>query len=428
LEQAARNALQRSAYSEASRQVERGRKLVEALPESRESLRQELQLLLLLGRVLAATKGWAVGEVESVFVRAREICEQLGDTPRLLQSLWGLIGVTFVGADFRKAQAIGGQVLSIAEEQRNPVYEILGHMEVGGTAFHLGESNADTMEHFREAEALYKPRQHRSHIACFGVDMGLFSKSWATHYFWLAGYPDRARGMAEDTLRLARELGHPFTHGVALAYATMLHQFCRESERVGELGDTAITLCTEHGFPYYLAWAEALRGWSKAAGGDCEQGVADLRHAIEALQAKAGARLSYYRFLLGEVLLWSGCTGGALAAIDEAFADIRKTGECWWEPELHRLRGEVLACGAIGRLAEAEACFRKAIDVALGQQAKSLQLRGAVSLGRFWSRQGRRMEAQLLLAPIYDWFTEGFDTRDLREAKLLLEEAQAPLP
>jgi predicted ATPase len=426
LEQAARNALERSAYAEASRHLERGRELLEGIPENRQHLTHELRLLLLMGRVLAATKGWAVGEVESVFIRARDICQELGDTPRLLQSLWGLIGVTFVGADFRKAQGIGEQVLELAKKRGDPVYEILGHMEIGGTAFHLGESNAATAEHFREAEALYDPGQHRSHVACFGVDMGLFSRSWATHFLWLAGYPDRARKAADETLRLARELSHPLSHGVVLAYVTMLHQFCRDRTRVEQLAETTISLCSEHGFPYYLAWAEVLRGWSRAAAGAHDEGIGQIRGGIEALQAKAGARLSYYGCLLAEAYWWSGRNEESLQALTDAFGEIRKTGECWWESELHRLQGEILLLRPDPRCAEAEGCFHTAIEKARRQHAKSLELRAAVSLGRLWQAKHRYAEAQRLIEKVYSWFTEGFDTSDLREAELLLQRSRFP--
>jgi len=422
LTQAARNALERSAYSEARRHLERGQKLLDALPQGRQRLRRELELLLLLGRVLAATKGWAVEEVEGVFLRARKLCEELDDTPRLLQSLWGLIGVTFVGAQFRKAQALGREVLALANKLNDPVQQILGHMEVGGTEFHLGESTVATSRHFLKADRLYDPRRHRSHIACFGVDMGLFSRIWATHFLWHAGYPGRARAKAEETLSLARELSHPLTQGVALAYATMLHQLCREPAQVNSLAETTIAQCTEHGFPYYLAWAEVLQGWSHAAGSSPEKGVAEIRRGIDVLQAKAGARLSYYRALLAEACGWAGHIDEAFQALADGFAAIQKTEERWWEAELHRLQGELLRSQTVSRPAEAEASFHRAIEVARGQHAKSLELRAALSLGQLWRDEGRRDDAHRLVAEVYGWFTEGFDTPDLREAMSLLEE------
>lgn len=424
--QAARNALERSAYSEASRHLQRAQIVLAALPEGRERLRRELEILLLLGRLLMTTKGWGREEVECVYVRAGALCQQLGDKPRLLQTLWGMICVTFVRAEMRKTQSLGREVLVLAKKLRDPAYTILGHMELAGTAFHLGEATAATFRHFRQAKALYNPSQHRSHLASFGVDMGLFSRSWATHFLWYAGYPDQAHTLREETLRLAGELAHPFSRVITLAYAAMLHQFCRDLERVDSVAEATITLCTQHGFPYYLAWAEVLRGWSRAAAGASEEGIAEIRRGIEVLQATAGARLSYYRALLAEACGWNGHSDEALQALDDAFADVRKTDERWCEAELHRLRGELLCSDTVNRRAEAEASFHRAIEVARGQRTKSLELRAALSLGRFWRDEGRLQDAHRLVAEVYGWFTEGLDTPDLREARSLLDELSEP--
>jgi predicted ATPase len=422
LAQAARNAVDRSAYAEARTHLERGQNLLQALPQGLQRSRRELELLLLLGRVLAATRGWAVREVEGVFLRAREICEELHDTRALLQVLWGLIGVTFVSADFRKAQILGRQVLRLATELGNPVYGVLGHMEVGGTAFHLGDAAAHSGHHFEEAQALYNVKEHRAHIACFGVDMGVFSRSWATHYLWHKGQIDGARASSEEALRLARELSHPLSLAVALAYGAMLYQFCRDLRQVNALAESTIRLCTEHGFPYYLSWAELLLGWSRAAAGEHEQGIAEIRRAIEAMQARAGARLSYYRALLAEACLWAGRTDEALDCLAHGFADIEKTGERWWESELHRLRGELLQLRPERGPGGPEACFHSALRVARAQGAKPLELRAGLSLGHWLRDQGQISEARQVLETVKDTVSEGFDLPDVREAESLLNQ------
>jgi DNA-binding winged helix-turn-helix (wHTH) protein/predicted ATPase len=428
LTQSARNALDRSAYAEARAHLERGQRLLPLVAEGRLRSERELDLLLLLGRVLAATKGWAVEEAESVFLRTRELCEQLENKSGLLQTLWGLIGVTFVGADFRRAQSLGRQVLGLANTLEDPVYGVLGHMEVGGTAFHLGESGAASRRHFGRAEFLYTVEQHRSHVAAFGVDMGVFSRSWATHFWWHKGYLDRARASSEATVSLARKLSHPLSLTVALAYAAMLHQFCQDVGQLDTFAEAAIRVCSEHGFPYYLAWAEVLRGWSRAAAGSHGKGVAEIRRAIEALEARAGARLSYYRALLAEACLWSGDIEGSLDAINQAFSDIRRSEERWWEPELHRLRGELLLSRELRRPAEAEACFRNAMEAARGQEAKSLEIRAALSLGRLWREQGRRAEAHRLVSEVHGWFAEGSNIPVMKAAASFLEELASELP
>lgn len=421
LEQAARNALQRSAYSEAGRHLARGQEILESLPESRGRLRLELDLLLLFGQVLMTTKGWGVGEVERVYLRARDLCQELDDASSLLEATWGLIAVSVVRAELLKTRALARELLGLAKTKQDPVFQMAAHMELGGTAFSLGEPDS-ARKHFREADVLYNPLQHPSHVARFGVDLGLFSRIWETHALWLWGYPDQARTKAEETLARARELSHPFSEAVTLAYATMLNQFRRDIGEVDRLAKATIAHSVEHGFPYYQAWAVVLEGWSGAVRGAREEGITAMRGGIEVLQATAGVRLPYYRALFAEACGCFGRIDMAHQALADAFTDIRKAEERWWEAELHRLRGELLRLEGMNRSAEAEICFRRAIEVARDHQAKSLELRAAVSLGRFWRDVGKRTEAQRLLAEVHAWFTEGFETPDLQDARSLLEE------
>ena len=424
LEQAARNALQRSAYSEAGRHLARGKELLEALPEGRARLGLELELSLLLAHVLKTTEGWGFAEVERLYDRARELSEEIADTRSLLKALSGLIEVSYVRAEMRKTQSLASDLLRLARKQHDPVFSILGHTELAGSALALGElTSAD--KHFREADLLYHPSQHRTHVAYFGIDHGIFSRSWSSHYLWQAGYADQARARAEETLDFARGLAHPFTQTITLAYAAMVNQFRRDVEEVDRLAAVTILHATEHGFPYYLAWSEVLRGWSRAARGAGKEGVAEIRSGIEALQRTAGIRLPYYRALLAEACGWAGEIDEALQALDAAHADIAKTEERWWEPELNRLRGELLLSDGTKRSVEPEACFHRAIDAARGQQAKSLELRAAVSLARLWRDKGKRDEAHRLLTEVHDRFTEGFATADLKDATSLIEELRA---
>jgi len=421
LEQAARNALQRSAYSEAGKHITHGQVLLEALPEGRVRLRLELNLLLLLGQMLMTTKGWGVEEVASVYRRARVLCEQLDDVSRLFQAMWGLIAGSVVRAKLQETQVLASELLVLAKRQRNPIFQLASHMELGGTAFALGEASS-ARRHFQAADALYNPIQHPSHVARFGVDLGLFSRIWATHALWIWGYPDQARTKAGETVALASECSHLFTQAVTLAYATMLNQFVGDVDEVDRLAKATIAHSTEHGFPYYHAWAQVLEGWSGAVRGTCEDGITSIRRGIEVLQTMAKMRLPYYRALLADACKCSGRIDEALQAIADAFNDSRKAEERWWDAELHRLQGELLRLEAVNRVAEAEICFRTAIEVARGHQAKSLELRAAVSLGRLWCEQGKQRQARQLLVEVHDWFTEGFETPDQREARSLLEE------
>jgi DNA-binding winged helix-turn-helix (wHTH) protein/predicted ATPase len=424
LEQAARNALDRSAYSEAGRHLNRGQDLLNALPEGRVRLRSELELSFLLGKVLMATKGWAFAEVERVFGRARELCKELEEDSRYLQAMWGVMWVSVVLADFGKTQELAREMLALAKKKRDPIFRLVAHMELGGTAYTLGDTTS-ARKHFQDAEGLYDPRQHASYIARVGVDVGLFSRSWEAHFLWHIGYPDAARAKAEETVNLASQFSHPLTRAITLGYATMLHQFQRDVDGIDRLAKATITHTTEHGLPYYLAWAELLEGWSAAIRGVCEDGITKIRHSIEVLQTMAGLRLPYYRALLAEAYGCGGRISEALQVLDDAFGIVQKTGERWWEAELHRLRGELLRSKSINRDDEAEACFRTAIAVARSQQAKTLELRAAVSLGRLWRDKGKRTQARRLVTEIHDWFAEGFETHDLRDARSLLGELYA---
>jgi DNA-binding winged helix-turn-helix (wHTH) protein len=420
LEQAARNTLQRSAYPEAHRHLVHARELLTKLPESRERLRRELALSLLLGQVLETTKGWAVDEVEHSYSRARELSRALGDESHRLQATWGLVVVGIVRAELRRTQVLSREILRLARKKGHRMFTMASHMELGGTALVLGEAAA-ARKHFHEADALYDPRHHQAYVASFGADLGQFSRIWSTHLMWLDGHSDRARATAEETVALARELAHPFTLTIVLAYAGMLHQFRRDHDEVDNLADAAIAHASDHGFPYYLAWAKLLRGWSRGVRTKSDKGSADIREALEVLEANAKLRLPYYRALLADACAREEHFDEAFQALDRAFEDARQSEENWWLPELHRLRGELLDRTTRAK-DKAEASLHTALAIARRQRAKSLELRAAVSLGRMLRDRGKHSDAGRLIDAVYGTFTEGFETADLRDARMLLEE------
>jgi predicted ATPase len=223
-------------------------------------------------------------------------------------------------------------------------------------------------------------------------------------------------------LTLAQALAHPFSLAVALDYAAMLHQFRRERYAIHERAGAAIGLCAEQGFAYYLAWGTTMQGWAQVAQGQDVEGLAQMRHGLAALRATgASLRLPYYLALLAEACGRTGQASEGLSLLAEALAQAHKTGESWTAAELHRLKGELLLSVSADNHTEAEGWFHQALAIARRQQAKALELRAAMSLSRLWQQQGKRAEARELLASIYGWFTEGFDTADLQEAKALLE-------
>jgi predicted ATPase len=296
---------------------------------------------------------------------------------------------------------------------------------MGQTLFYLGEF-APARAHLDKGIALYDPQQHRSHVFRYGHDGGVACLCHVIEVLWCLGAPDDALQRGHETLTFARELSHSPSLAFALFYTAMLHQFRREAPTVQEQIEAVITLSTEQGFPFWLAMATILQGWVLAVQGEGEEGIAQMRQGLSAYQAVGSAFLRpYFLALLAESYGKSVQIEEGLTVLAEALGIVERTGERWWEAELHRLRGELLLAQAgveKPSVEAAEACFQQALTIARCQQAKSLELRAAMSLARLWQHQGKRAAAHQLLAEIYGWFTEGFDTVDLQEAKALLEE------
>ena len=241
----------------------------------------------------------------------------------------------------------------------------------------------------------------------------------------MLGYPDQALVKSREALTLAQEVSHSFSLGFALYFAAQLHQHRREVQATYERAEVAITLSSEWGFPTWLANGTVLRGWALAVQGQGEEGMAQVRQGLAAHRATGEELIQpYFLALLAEACQHAGQTEEGLAVLAEALAVVDRTTERWWEAELYRLKGEFLLAHSAAQHAEAETCFRQALDITRHQQAKSLELRAAMSLARLWQRQGKRAAARALLAEVYDWFTEGFDTADLQDARALLRELQ----
>jgi predicted ATPase len=321
-----------------------------------------------------------------------------------------------------KARELAQQRLHLAQRVHDPALLLEADPQLGSLALFLGEL-ASARAHFAQAVALYHAQQHRSHALVYGVDPGVVSWSHGSHVLWLLGHPIQALHSIQQVLTLAHELAHPFSLGFALHSAARLHQFRRESHAAHERAEALLALSTAHGFQDRVAEGTILRGWALAEQGERAEGMMQMRQGLAALQAAERAlRVPYWLALLGEAYGTVGQAEEGLRVLAEAMIVMEHTGERRWEAELHRLTGQVLLAHSADHQAEAETCFRQALDVARRQEAKAWELRAAMSLSRLWQRQGKRQEAHALLVPIYGWFTEGFDTADLQEAKALLTE------
>ncbi len=300
---------------------------------------------------------------------------------------------------------------------------VAAHRALGATLFQLG-AVADAHAHFTQGIALYDAQQHRASVLLYGEDAGVVCRSHAAWALWYLGYPDQGLVRSHEAVTLAQQVAHSYSLGFALSAAAVFHQFRQEERCTQERAEAAMSLAKEQGFPYWMAISFILRGWALAHQGQAQEGIEQIHQGMTAWRATGAVVFQpYFLALLAEAQGIMGQPEAGFTVLAEALALVDTTGERWYAPELHRLKGElILLRQSSDHTAEAETCFHHALDIARNQQAKSLELRAATSLARLWQQQGKRQEAHDLLAPVYGWFTEGFDTADLIDAKARLDE------
>jgi adenylate cyclase len=340
----------------------------------------------------------------------------------MLPVLWGLWYFALSRAEFGRAQALGEHLLHMGQRVQDPIVLLAGHTTTGGSLLLQGEL-AQTHPHLDQAVSLYDPQQHRTLAFLYGMDYGMLSHAYLGWQRLLQGYPSQGLQHSEVALRLAQEVAHPYTLASMLFFTAIAHLLRRDFHHTREQVEALIALATEQGMTLRAAQGALLRGWTLAMQGEADGGLAQMRQALSAYRATGAAlSLSWFLGMLAEACGHAGQIEEGLHALDEALAHVDKAGERWYEAELHRLKGELLCRYTTVQEAQAETCFQQALAVARGQGAKWWELRAALSLSRLWQRQGRRAEARELLTEIYGWFTEGFETADLQDAKALLDE------
>jgi class 3 adenylate cyclase/predicted ATPase len=444
LQRAGEQAAQRSAYTEAISHLTAALELLKTLPDTHERVQQELALQLTLGVPVQILKGHAAPEVGKTYNRVLELCGQVGETAHLFPALFGLWRFYLLRSDVQKTRELAEQMMRLARSSQDPSLLLEAHQALGASLFWLGELRQGR-KHLEQGIALYDIQKHRSHAVLYGIDPGVYCLCFAAWDLWCLGYPDQALKNTQEAFHLAHELAHPHTLALALNITAMFHQFRQEEAAVREQAEALLTLSTEHGFAYRAAVATIMRGWVLAAAGQAEEGVVWMQEGLTAQRATGSEAVHpHFQALLAEIYGRMGQPEEGLAALAEASAMMQRTGEQWYEAELYRLKGELLLAQEIKRQnskgkiqksedpdpksqildpqSEAEVCFLKAIEIACKQQAKSLELRASMSLARLWRQQGKAKQAHKRLSEIYGWFTEGFDTKDLQEAKALLDE------
>jgi predicted ATPase len=421
-QRAGQQASDRSTSLEAVSHFTTGIELLKTLPETPGRTQQALALHIALGAALQMAKGLAAPEVEQAYTQARMLCQQVGETPELVPVLFGLWRFYNIQPQFHTARELGDTLLRLAQRAHDPVPSVIARYALGWTWFCLGALPA-ARQHFEEGIARYTPDQRHAPVFRMGQDPGVACRVFAAWTLGLLGYPDQALACLNDALALAHELSHPFSLAFARCLAATVYQLRRDVTAAYEHAEAAVALSTEHGFTQWVAMGTILRGWTLAMQGQREEGIAQVRQGIAAWRATGAALLvPYFCTLLAEASDHLGHTEDGLQALAEASTLVEQHEERFWEAEVSRLRGVLLLRQTGTPQAEAEAWLRRALDVARRKEAKSLELRAAMSLSRRWQQRGKQAEARELLAPVYGWFTEGFDTADLQEAKALLEE------
>jgi predicted ATPase len=420
-DKAGQRASQHSANLEAVAHFSKGLEVLQTLPDTTERSQRELDMQVALGPVLIAAVGYATQEVEAVYGRARELCEQLEASSAHFVVLRGLEVHYLVRGELQKARGLGEQLLQMAQWEGDAALLVGANHALGQSLFYLGELKA-ARANVEQGMALYQPRAHRF-PTWPGGHPGEQCFLYGAWTLWLLGYPDQALQKSQEALTLIQELSHPFSLASALDFTALLHQFRREACKAQERSETAMALCKKHRITFYLEMGRIIRGWALAVQGQGEEGMAQMHQGMVAFRA-TGAALWCPNFLamVAEAYGKEGQAEEGLEVLDEALGIIDKTEERYYEAELHRLKGELFLQQSVSDTLQAETCFQQALAIARGQHAKSWELRVAMSLSRLWQVQGKKEEARSLLSEIYGWFTEGFDTADLKDAKVLLEE------
>ena len=430
--QAGENASQRGAYQDATNLATRGIALLSPLPDNAERTQLELKLHLTLCGVSIASKGYAAPEVEQAYARVHNLCQQIGETPELFWVCAGLFGFHLVRANFQQAQAYAERMHKLAKYTQQPLFRIIAHTALGQTAFFQGTFQ-QARTHLLQAVELYDPQQHNAYTFPSLEDPGVVCFTFAASVLSLLGYPDQGAQYSRDALHLADELQHPYSQALALSWAGSIHKFHHAFATMADESTRLLALSDQHGFYHWLSLGLIWHGWSQVIDSHREEGISQIQQGIATYQATGAVVVSPYQLgLLAEAYKEIGRFEEGLDSITKALAAIAATGERMWEAELYRLKGELTLeanetndLGAPSHTSKAEQSFHTALEIARQQEAKSLELRAAMSLARLWQNQGKVKEAHQLISETYQWFSEGFGTKDLQEAQVLLAELTA---
>lgn len=415
----------RSAYPEAQAQFNEGLQLLQKLPASELTTRTEIKLLTALGPVLMATEGQGSNGVKILYERARELCATIGDEKQMFGVTFNFWTTKFLCGDLPLGRALSAELLTNAAALNDS--GLMVQAQHTSWATHTWTGNLRTaLRAAEEGCRLYDPIRDKHHKFLYGAhDPLCCASAFRAYAMWLLGYQESAARARDETCREMLQLGHPFTMALI---GTIVMQICYlegDSERFADLSRSVLEISERNGFPATLAWAKVCNGWTMAYHDNLD-GIGLIDAAIgDIRRMNLRTQLPYYLAVQANALWTRQFRSAALACLDEALAMASRNDEHYFEPELHRMKGEMLLDADYPHWDAVQYCFLEAIRGSRRTEAKSLELRASTSLARLWQSQGKLKEALDLLKPIYDWFTEGFDTKDLKEAKTLLAELGA---
>lgn len=427
-QRAGQQAQQNGANVEAAEHFANALEALRLLPDTPERDRQELTLQTGYGTAMAATKGLAAPEVADAFTRARTLCQQVGETPQLFPVLWGLRMFYMARGDLPAAHDVAQTFFSRARQQRDTGPRLVSHQALGVALYYLGDLSAAQV-HLEQMRALYESRQHTDHAAHWVTNAVAIGLCYGALTLWHLGYPNRSEQRSREALRLIQETPDPFGLAPVLFLTAALHLLRRDVEGVQQHAEMLITLATEKSFQYRLAQGLMMHGWSVAIQGRIEEGIAQIRQGLAAYEATGAQQGRYLHLMcLADVYSRNQQFDMARQVLDEALTAACRTGQQLGEARLCRRQGDLLLAQATWQqqtrravAKTAEQHLRRALDMAHNLQARSLELRAAMSLGRLWKGQGKQAKARHLLTTVYEGFTEGFETPELQEARTLLK-------
>ena len=381
------------AYQEAITLFNRALALLKPLSENPEHTQRELSLQIARGNALIVAEGFAAPEVEEAFARAWELCQRVEGSPQQFPVLFGLWTYYTTRTEHKRAWGLGEQLLHLAQNAQDEHLILQAHHSLWTSCFVVGEF-VSARQNFEQGLAIYNPQRHHTQVLRYGGhDPGVCGASFAGPILFCLGYPDQALQRSQEALALARELSHPVSLTAALRWLAALHQLRREEQAVQERADEAIALATRHEYPLFVGWATSMRGWALAQQGQEEAGIAQIRQGLATYQATGAAMdRPYMLALLTDAYGKNGQIRKGLDTAGEALIIVQETGERYFESELYRLHGELLLRRGEPQ-ADVEANFQRAIEISRWQEARSLELRAAMSLARLWQSQGKQKEA-----------------------------------